>query len=125
MSDLPSTTPALMLMVFALGMRHGLDPDHLAAIDAMTRAASQRRPHAARWAHPGEGERFQALIDASIEEARAFYDAIFPRVREAKKHLEAFDFRALPPGEARLLDLLVAFMDGARHRAELAGDGHR
>lgn len=32
--------------VFALGLRHGADPDHLAAIDAMTRSAAVRSP---RW----------------------------------------------------------------------------
>ena len=35
--------------LFALGMRHGLDPDHIAAIDGMTlRAHDQARKHA-RW----------------------------------------------------------------------------
>ena len=46
-----SGLPALFGLVFALGMRHGLDPDHLATIDSMTRAgASRRPPHDARWA---------------------------------------------------------------------------
>ncbi len=30
--------------VFALGLRHGADPDHLAAIDNMTRNSAQRQP---------------------------------------------------------------------------------
>jgi high-affinity nickel permease len=40
---------ALFGLVFALGMRHGFDPDHLATIDSMARASASRRPHLARW----------------------------------------------------------------------------
>lgn len=40
---------ALFGLVFALGMRHGLDPDHLATIDSMARAGASRRPRLARW----------------------------------------------------------------------------
>jgi len=45
MSDLPADWAALCALVFALGLRHGLDADHLAAIDGMTRlnAAAGRR----------------------------------------------------------------------------------
>ncbi len=35
--------------VYALGLRHGADPDHLAAIDAMTRNAVVRSPRASRF----------------------------------------------------------------------------
>jgi nickel/cobalt transporter (NiCoT) family protein len=35
--------------VFALGLRHGADPDHLAAIDNMTRNSVQRRPVLSRF----------------------------------------------------------------------------
>ena len=35
--------------VFALGLRHGADPDHLAAIDNMTRNSVQRRPFFSRF----------------------------------------------------------------------------
>jgi high-affinity nickel-transport protein len=47
MHDLPATWSALCALVFLLGLRHGFDADHLAAIDGMTRlSANQRRPHA-------------------------------------------------------------------------------
>lgn len=39
----------LCLSVFALGLRHGLDPDHLATIDGLTRFNSTARPELARW----------------------------------------------------------------------------
>lgn len=35
--------------VYALGLRHGADPDHLAAIDAMTRNAAARAPRLSRF----------------------------------------------------------------------------
>lgn len=35
--------------VFVLGMRHGADPDHLAAIDNVTRNAYEHAPKASRW----------------------------------------------------------------------------
>jgi nickel/cobalt transporter (NiCoT) family protein len=35
--------------VYALGLRHGADPDHLAAIDAMTRNAAVRSPRTSRF----------------------------------------------------------------------------
>lgn len=36
--------------VFVLGLRHGADPDHLAAIDNVTRNAFPNTPKASRWA---------------------------------------------------------------------------
>jgi nickel/cobalt transporter (NiCoT) family protein len=46
---LPTHWPALFAVVFLLGVKHGLDPDHLAAIDGLTRFASGRRPRLSRW----------------------------------------------------------------------------
>lgn len=37
----------LTALVFALGVKHGLDPDHLVAIDGLTRAAARREPSSA------------------------------------------------------------------------------
>ncbi|MSQ51815.1 MAG: nickel transporter [Betaproteobacteria bacterium] len=39
----------LILAVFALGAKHGMDPDHLATIDGLTRYNLGRRPRLARW----------------------------------------------------------------------------
>jgi high-affinity nickel-transport protein len=46
---LPSHWLALLAVVFALGLKHGLDPDHLAAIDGLTRFNAGRRPRLSRW----------------------------------------------------------------------------
>jgi high-affinity nickel-transport protein len=40
---------ALVAVVFLLGLKHGLDPDHLAAIDGLTRYNAARRPLLSRW----------------------------------------------------------------------------
>jgi high-affinity nickel-transport protein len=50
MENLPHDWLALLALVFTLGMKHGLDPDHLAAIDSLTRFnAASRRLGLARW----------------------------------------------------------------------------
>ena len=38
----------LIGLVFALGLRHGFDPDHLVAIDGMTRSSARVRPGTSR-----------------------------------------------------------------------------
>jgi high-affinity nickel-transport protein len=49
METLPSHWLALVAIVFLLGLKHGLDPDHLAAIDGLTRFNAGRRPLLSRW----------------------------------------------------------------------------
>jgi high-affinity nickel-transport protein len=49
MQTLPQDWLGLVLVVFILGMKHGMDPDHLATIDGMTRFNAQRRPRLSRW----------------------------------------------------------------------------
>jgi high-affinity nickel-transport protein len=46
---LPSDWLALCALVFALGLKHGLDADHLVTIDGLTRFNSAARPRLARW----------------------------------------------------------------------------
>jgi len=48
-SSLPHDLAGLALMVFLLGLRHGMDPDHLATIDGLARYNGQNRPRLARW----------------------------------------------------------------------------
>jgi high-affinity nickel-transport protein len=49
METLPHDWLALAALVFFLGMKHGLDPDHLVAIDGLTRFNSQADRRLARW----------------------------------------------------------------------------
>ena len=49
--ELPQDSiPALALFIFLLGLRHGMDPDHIAAVDQVTRCNVHSRPRLARWA---------------------------------------------------------------------------
>ena len=49
MSDLPADWTALCALVFVLGLKHGLDADHLAAIDGMTRLNAGAGRRLASW----------------------------------------------------------------------------
>lgn len=49
MASLPTDWLALLALVFVLGLKHGLDADHLATIDGLTRFNSRHNPRLARW----------------------------------------------------------------------------
>jgi high-affinity nickel-transport protein len=49
MDTLPHDWLTLAALVFVLGIKHGLDPDHLVAIDGLTRFNSQAARRLARW----------------------------------------------------------------------------
>lgn len=48
MDSFPSEWSALCVLAFVLGMRHGLDADHLSAIDGIARCNARERPGVAR-----------------------------------------------------------------------------
>ena len=66
----------LALVAGVLGMRHGVDADHLAAIDAMTRCNAQARPALARrtgvWFSLGHGAVVMLVALAVAATARAW-----------------------------------------------------
>jgi high-affinity nickel-transport protein len=45
----PGSWFALVTLAFTLGLKHGLDADHLATIDGLTRFNAYARPRVARW----------------------------------------------------------------------------
>lgn len=49
MHQIPQDWSALCVLVFLLGMRHGLDADHLAAIDGLTRVSARQGLRHARY----------------------------------------------------------------------------
>jgi nickel/cobalt transporter (NiCoT) family protein len=49
MNQIPQDWSALCVLVFLLGMRHGLDADHLAAIDGLTRVSARQGQRHARY----------------------------------------------------------------------------
>jgi len=48
--QLPASATALLGVVFLLGLRHGLDADHIATINGLARYNLMERPRTARWA---------------------------------------------------------------------------
>lgn len=49
MDTLPNNWLALLAVVFLLGLRHGMDADHLATIDGLTRFNANVRPRLSQW----------------------------------------------------------------------------
>ncbi len=49
MQDLPHDVIALFALAFAFGIKHGLDPDHLATIDGLARFNASTKPWLAKW----------------------------------------------------------------------------
>jgi nickel/cobalt transporter (NiCoT) family protein len=49
MNSLPTHWFSLVAVVFLLGLKHGLDADHLAAIDGLARYNAGRKPRLSRW----------------------------------------------------------------------------
>lgn len=49
MSPLPNDWLALLAVVYTLGLKHGMDPDHLATVDGIARSNAARNPRLARW----------------------------------------------------------------------------
>jgi nickel/cobalt transporter (NiCoT) family protein len=49
MEALPNDSLGLIALVFLLGLKHGMDPDHLVTIDGMARFNAVRRPRLSRW----------------------------------------------------------------------------
>lgn len=49
MATLPTDWFALLALVFVLGLKHGVDADHLATIDGLTRYNACSHPRLARW----------------------------------------------------------------------------
>jgi high-affinity nickel-transport protein len=48
-NPLPNDWLALLAVVYTLGLKHGMDPDHLATIDGIARSNAARNPRLARW----------------------------------------------------------------------------
>ena len=49
MDSFPTQWLSVVAIAFFLGLKHGLDPDHLAAIDGLTRFNARRQPRLSRW----------------------------------------------------------------------------
>ena len=67
-------------------------------------------PFADRWCLATEGERYEARLASSMDDMRALYDAVLPRLESAMAHCNAFALDELPADTRRLLQLLHSFV---------------
>lgn len=66
-----------------------------------------------KWLHATEAKRNEVRISSSMDEIRAFYDAVLPRLEDIIAHLDRHPLDALPAPERNLLDLTFAFVDAS------------
>jgi hypothetical protein len=71
---------------------------------------SDLEPFARDWCLAGEPERYAKRLASSMDEMQAFYDATFPRAKEAMAYLEKFPLHELPDDALRLLHLLYSLI---------------
>lgn len=62
------------------------------------------------WALPDEEQRYRKRMGSSMEELRAFYQLVAPRVKDARAYLDGFDINDMPPDEQHLMWLLFSFI---------------
>jgi hypothetical protein len=67
-------------------------------------------PFAGKWCLPTEAARYAQRLASTMAEMQAFYDAAFPRVRDAMAHLDQFPLRELGERELNLLHLVYSLV---------------
>jgi hypothetical protein len=67
-------------------------------------------PFVDRWCLATERERYAQRLASPMEEMRAFYDAMFPRVHAALEHCDGFPLDDMPEDATRLLRLVHSFI---------------
>jgi hypothetical protein len=67
-------------------------------------------PFAPKWCLATEAERYAERLASTMNEMQAFYEACFPRVRDAMAYLDRFPLDELPPQELNLLHLVYSLI---------------
>jgi|SRR5579862_3154901 len=70
-------------------------------------------PFVAQWALAQEAQRMQARWNGNMDQMKAFYNAMLPRIDHALDHLDTFGASELPPAEQRLLHLALSLVEVA------------
>jgi hypothetical protein len=68
----------------------------------------------AKWALTTEQERYFKLLDRSLDELRAFFDAVLPRSEAIISYLSRFPLDEMPADARFLHDLMVTFIETAQ-----------
>ena len=71
---------------------------------------SDLEPFAEKWCLATERERYAVRLSSTMQELQAFYDAIFPRVREAMAFCDRFPLKKMPEDALNLLRMLFSFV---------------
>ncbi|GGU94059.1 hypothetical protein GCM10010182_07480 [Actinomadura cremea] len=73
-------------------------------------AFAECEPFAAKWCIPTEAARYAERLNSTMAEMQAFYDALYPRVRDAMAYLDGFPLQELPERELNLLHLVYSLI---------------
>ena len=73
-------------------------------------AFSDLERFAARWCLATERERWAARMSSTMEEMQAFYDAILPRIADARAYCDEFPLDDMPEDAVHLLQLIYSFV---------------
>jgi hypothetical protein len=73
-------------------------------------AFADLEPFAGKWCIPTEAGRYAERLATAMPQMQAFYDAAFPRVRDAMAHLDQFPVHDLPDPELNLLRLVYSLV---------------
>ncbi|ABW12388.1 conserved hypothetical protein [Parafrankia sp. EAN1pec] len=67
-------------------------------------------PFVKRWCIPTEAARYAERLNSTMADMQDFYDAAFPRVREAMSYLDQFPLRELSEQQENLLHLVYSLV---------------
>jgi hypothetical protein len=67
-------------------------------------------PIAAPWALASYNDRYAKRLSSSMDELRAFYDAVFPRAREMLAYCDGFNIKEPPDEVKALLNVLYSLV---------------
>ena len=73
-------------------------------------AFSDLEPFAAKWCRATERERWAARTSSGMDEMQALYDAVLPRVPEARAYCDGFPLDDMPEDAVHLLQLIYSFV---------------
>jgi hypothetical protein len=71
---------------------------------------AELEPFAQSWCLATERERYAQRMASTIEEMRAFYEAVVPRAEDAMTYLDQLPLDALPENATNLLHLLYSMV---------------
>lgn len=66
------------------------------------------------WAIESRADRFRARFERSMDDIRAFYDAMLPRADEIMAHLAQYQLEDLPQPERNLLNMMLSLVEISR-----------